>query len=160
RLFRARGVRRVCRDQARWRSRVKRARWWIAALMLALSLTLRSTLLIALLAAPALASVLAARSGRSALLSRVRAPAPLLAAILFGSWLSSGFPLQRTGLICLRVFAAALWLSWLTHDLRAQEIEAALRAARVPEGFIALLFATRRFGKQLSASMHAAWAAG
>jgi energy-coupling factor transporter transmembrane protein EcfT len=147
---------------------VKRARWWIAAAMLALSLTLHSPLAIGLLAVPALLSVLAARSGRRVLAQRLRALAPLLAAIFAAAWLGAlwspalarSFPLQRAGLVALRVLAAALWLSWLTHDLRAPEIEAALRGFGLPESFIALIFATRRFGKQLSATLHAAWAAG
>jgi energy-coupling factor transporter transmembrane protein EcfT len=147
---------------------VKRARWWIAAIMLALSLTLHAPVAIGLLAAPALVAVLAARSGRSVLWHRLRALAPLLAAIFIAAWLGAlwspalarSFPLQRAALISLRVLSATLWLSWLTHDLRAPEIEAALRGIGLPEAFIALVFATRRFGKQLSATLHAAWAAG
>jgi len=116
----------------------------------------------------ALPGVLAARSGRLALSRRLRALLPLLAALGLGAALHStfgaggraGFAGQPWLLLGLRVLVAALWWTWATHDRTAGQLEAALRALRVPEAFVGLLFATRRFGSQLALILQSAWSAG
>jgi len=137
-------------------------RFGCAVVAIALALGLRHAFELVLLFAAALPAVLSTASGRKALLRRVYSLAPLLLAIAIVSWLGSVAAAAHSGigLIPLRALAAAAWMTWLTHDQRASEMQAALRAFRLPEGFIELLFTTRLFGQQLRDTLEAAWAAG
>lgn len=145
-----------------------RARWLVGALALVAMLSLQAPLWLAGLGALALPKLLRTAPRRRATWQRLRALLPLLAAVFAATLLSAAwspqlaqtFPLQRAATIGLRVITAALWLSWLTCDLDATQVEAGLLRAGLPESFVALLFATRRFGAQLRVTLHAAWAAG
>lgn len=137
-----------------------RLRMICAAAALLIALSCRTPWLVVGLALVPLPWVLRTLTGRRALLRRLRGLLPLMAAVWLASALStSSFALQRTGLLVARVSTAAVWLTWLTHDLSALQLEHALLALHVPEGFVVLLFTTRRFARQLTATLHAAWAA-
>lgn len=137
-----------------------RLRWLCAGLALAATLLVSRLDVLVLLGLCALPRVLRRPAGRRALRKRMSALVPLMAAVVL-SGLIGGTAVfyQRTGLLLTRVMGAGSWLTWATYDLTALQLEAALLAARVPEGFVELLFATRRFGQQLTATLQAAWAA-
>lgn len=106
-------------------------------------------------------------SGRRALHRRMHALLPLLIglgislaliAALSGGPTHAGWS-ERAAMIGARVLAATLLLSWLTHDLRPMQLEAALRALRLPASFVALVMETSAFGQQLRETLAAAWAA-
>lgn len=106
-------------------------------------------------------------SGRRALRARLRAVLPLLLGLCLSWWLIAAFGggsswqllRARAYPICVRVLAATLLLTWLTHDLSPLQLERALIALRLPRAFVALVMETRAFATQLSETLHAAWAA-
>lgn len=106
-------------------------------------------------------------SGRRALRARSRAIVPLLVGLCL-SWLlfaamsgeSAWLALStRAYPVAVRVVAATLLLTWLTHDLSALQLERALLALRLPAAFVALVMETHAFAAQLLETLHAAWAA-
>lgn len=118
------------------------------------------------LAALVLPWVARSPSGRLALRRRALALWPLmlglflsLALIAAVSGSASDLWLGRAASVGARVLSATVLLSWLTHDLSAAQLEAALIALRLPGSLVALVMETRAFGRQLSETAHAAWAA-
>ena len=144
-----------------------RAHVAIACAALAAALIAPQPWVVAALALPALPRLLRDQASRRALAQRLRASAPLVAAVLIAATWSAAVgrkagPLAgapRALLVGVRVIVATLWSSWLTHGRSAAQLEAGLRSIGLPHAFVALLSATRRFGQQLTATLDAAWAA-
>jgi hypothetical protein len=145
---------------------IQRVRFWLVVVGLVYVLGSPDpggSLALSVLLAPWIART---SSGRRALAKRVRAVVPLWLGLVL-SWLvlaavsgeRSWLLLAQVYPIGARVLAATLLLSWLTHDLTALQLERALRAARLPTGFVTLVMETRAFAAQLSETLHAAWAA-
>jgi cobalt/nickel transport system permease protein len=144
-------------------------RWHVIVALAALlaALLAPQPWLAAALALPALPKLLRDSASRRALGHRLRASAPLVAAVLIAAAWSAAVggkvgPLasaERALLLGVRVIVATLWSSWLTSGLSAADLEHGLRSIGLPPTFVALLSATRRFGQQLAATLEAAWAA-
>jgi len=149
---------------------------------IALALGLSRVDELALCGAAVLPWVLASRSSRRTLSRRLRALLPVLFALSIAAAWSAAFSGEggegawslealrapaaaqqtwlRVTLVALRVLVAALYLTFLTHDLSVGALERALQSLGLPESFVTLLVTTRRFGGQLTATLEAAWAAG
>jgi energy-coupling factor transporter transmembrane protein EcfT len=158
---------RVASAITRESGRMTRAQVMLALAALMLALLAPHAWMVAALAVPALPKLLRDAASRHALAHRLRASAPLLAAVLIAATWSAAIggrtgPLasvERALQLAARVVVATLWSSWLTFGRSASQIEAGLRSIGVPATFVALLSATRRFGQQLAATLEAAWAA-
>jgi hypothetical protein len=145
----------------------RRGARYLALAGLACVLCLQSALASCALGSSALPWLLASASGRRALQRRWHGLVLLLGSGVVGGLVFaavSGEPLydvlvRFVAPIAARVYGALIFLCLATHDLTASELEATLYALHLPEGFVELVVATQRFGRQLEATLRAAWAA-
>jgi energy-coupling factor transporter transmembrane protein EcfT len=119
---------------------------------------------VALLGAVALPRVLTGTTARRGLTRRLLRVAPLaFVALIARAWSTrhtDTLAVSAGALLALRIVVAAIWASWLSCSLRPRELDVALRQLGLPTAFVDLLASTRRFARQLEATLITAWSAG
>ena len=115
-------------------------------------------IVIACMATPALAVVLASARRRCTLRRRLLVSLPLIGVAALLRWFGDA-PARDSLLTALRVSSAVAWSSCLSSALTPEEIRAALRALGAPAALVELIAHTRRFAVQLAATASEAWTA-